>query len=255
MTVMVFDIETVPDTQLFCKLNELEGLTDIEVTQAAFTKQRQATEREFLPHYLHQIVAISVVVAGDMGIKVWSLGDEDSDEPELLARFFAGLKKYQPTLVSYNGTGFDLPVIHYRALKHGVASETYWEQGDTNPSFKWNNYINRYHARHYDIMDVLSSYQARAAAPLESVALMLGLPGKMGMKGDKVATCYFDGDIGAIRNYCETDVLNTYVVYLRLLQCQGKINADNFELECNNIREYLQNQDKAHFKEFLSNWK
>src|SRR5699024_9779140 len=107
-------------------------------------------------------------------------------EEELVQRFFDGIEKFIPTLVSWNGGAFDLPVIHYRALFHGIAGLRYWEIGDEDQSFRWNNYLNRYHQRHLDLMDMLSGYQARAAAPLDEIAVLLGLPGKMGMSGTKV---------------------------------------------------------------------
>ena len=79
-----------------------------------------------------------------------------------------------------------LPVLHYRALLHKVAAPTYWETGDNQQNFRWNNYLSRFHYRHMDLMDLIAGYQNRAFAPLDDIASMLGFPGKMGMSGDKV---------------------------------------------------------------------
>ena len=111
---------------------------------------------------------------------------EQSSEAELIARFFDGIEKYTPDLVSWNGSGFDLPVLHYRALKAGVQAPRYWETGEEDTSFRYNNYLSRYHWRHLDLMDVLASFQVRARASLQDVALLLGLPGKLGFSGDQV---------------------------------------------------------------------
>ena len=82
----------------------------------------------------------------------------DAPEAEIIQRFFDGIEKYTPDLVSWNGGGFDLPVLHYRALRHGIVAPRYWEAGDADQAFRFNNYLNRYHSRHLDLMDVLSSY-------------------------------------------------------------------------------------------------
>ena len=127
MNVLVFDIETVPDVEGVRRLHELEGLSDADVANVMFHKRRQETGGEFLRLHLHRIVAISAVLRSRDTIKVWSLGEEDSPEKELIQRFFDGLERFTPTLVSWNGGGFDLPVLNYRALLHGVQAPRYWE--------------------------------------------------------------------------------------------------------------------------------
>ena len=251
----VFDIETVPDLDAGRRIYQLDDLSDEDTAKAMFHIRNQETGgSDFMRHHLHQIVAISVVFKGRDTFKVWSLGDEDADEKEILERFFDGVERYTPTLVSWNGGGFDLPVIHYRALKHGVRAHRYWETGSDDQSFKWNNYISRYHARHTDLMDLISGYQPRAAAPLDQIATMCGFPGKMGMDGSKVFDAWINGGIKAIRDYCETDVLNTWLVYLRFELMRGNIDQTAYDQECNALREYLQQSDQAHMQEFLQQW-
>jgi len=254
MNVLVFDIETVPDVEGGRRLYGLEGLPDREVANIMFHKRRQETGSEFLRLHLHRIVAISLVLrSGDM-FKVWSLGEPDSSEAELVRRFFDGLERFTPTLVSWNGSGFDLPVLHYRALVHGIQAPRYWEMGEDDQTFRWNNYISRYHFRHTDVMDVLAGYQARANAPLDEVATLLGFPGKMGMSGAKVWDAFQAGDIVGIRNYCETDVLNTFLVYLRFELFRGRLTPQAYAAECARVREALEREGKPHFDEFLAAW-
>ena len=254
MNVMVFDIETVPDVESGRRLNAFDGLNDAEIAEALFAQRRLKTGSDFLPHYLHRICAISVVFRSRDTFKVWSLGELESDEKELVQRFFDGIDRYTPTLVSWNGGGFDLPVLHYRALKHAIAAPRYWEIGQDDQSFRYNNYLSRFHWRHTDLMDALSGYQARAVAPLDQVATMLGFPGKMGMSGAKVWDHYQQGDLKGIRDYCETDVLNTYLVYLRFELMRGHLTPEGYETECQVVRDALANSEESHLREFLATW-
>ncbi len=255
MNIFVFDIETIPDTHTGRKLYNLDdSLSDADVAKAMFTLKRQQSGSDFLALHMHQIVAISVVLYTPKFIKVWSLGDEDANEAELLTRFFNGLDQFSPFLVSWNGSGFDLPVIHYRSLLHGISSPTYWDTGSENPEFRWNNYLNRYHYRHMDIMDILAAYQARANAPLDQIATMLGFPGKMGMHGAKVWEYYQQGDLQAIRNYCETDVLNTYLVYLRFELMRATLDPNQYQERIDGLRSMLREEDKPHLTAFLNEW-
>jgi len=254
MNILVFDIETIPDINAGRTLYNLNDLDEKAVADALFAKQRQKNGSNFLPLHLHQVVAISLVLKKQDQLKVWSLGSLGSNEKEIIQRFFDGIEKFTPDLVSWNGSGFDFPVLHYRAMLHGVVAQRYWETGDCDNQFRWNNYINRYHYRHMDVMDILAAYQGRANAPLDQIASLCGFPGKMGMSGANVWESYQQGQLEGIRNYCETDVLNTYLVYLRFQMMRGQLLPDAYEKECALLRDYLKSEDKAHFQEFLAHW-
>ena len=254
MNVFSFDIETIPDVELGRKLYGLDDLTDKQVGYVMQTRRREETGSEFLSLEQQRVVAISVALRSRDSFKVWSLGDSNASEAEIIQRFFDGIDKYTPDLVSWNGSGFDLPVLHYRALRHGIAAPRYWEIGEEDSSFKWNNYLNRFHWRHVDVMDVLSGYQGRGRASLQNVAMLLNLPGKLGMSGDKVWDCWLEGGVEQIRNYCETDVLNTFLVYLRFQLIRGHLTKEHYLQENQRIRDYLGEQTQSHFKEFLSAW-
>ncbi len=103
-------------------------------------------------------------------------------------------------------------------------------------------------------MDVLAGHQARANVPLEEMALLLGLPGKLGMHGSLVWDRFQDGDLDAIRNYCETDVLNTYLVYLRFELVRGHLSEVAYERECDIVRAALGEDKRPHVADFLSAW-
>ncbi len=256
MNVLVFDIETIPDVESARRIYELVDLNDVDVVHVMQAKRYQETDgkTDFLRHHLQRVVAISVLLRTPERIALWSLGDDTSDEAELLQRFYDGIERYTPVLVSWNGRGFDLPVLHYRSLLHGVQAPRYWETGGDDSSFRWNNYINRFHDRHTDLMDVLSGYEGRAVAALHEIATMLGFPGKLGMTGADVWDTFQAGGLNAIRDYCETDVLNTYLVFLRYELIRGRITREAYNASCECVRDMLGSEDKAHFREFLAAW-
>jgi predicted PolB exonuclease-like 3'-5' exonuclease len=253
---LVFDIETVPDVEGARRLWDLEGLSDGDVAKVMVAKRQQETggQSEFLRHHLQRVCSIAAVFRHDDRLTVWSLGEEDSSEADLIHRFFDGLERYSPTLVSWNGGGFDLPVLHYRALLNGVAAPRYWETGNDDHSFRYNNYLSRYHWRHLDLMDVLSGYQPRAVAKLDEIATLMGFPGKLGMTGADVWPKYLAGAIREIRDYCEIDVLNTWLVYLGFERMRGNLHAGQHAEELVRLRQYLLEQDKTHFHDFLAAW-
>ena len=254
MNCLVFDIETVPDVELGRRMYQLEGLDDAAVAKAMFARQRERTGNDFLPHIQQRVVAIGCALRTRDQLRLWSLGDIDSHEGELLRRFFEGIEKYSPELISWNGGAFDLPVLHYRALKCGVQAARYWETGEDDGEFRYNNYLSRFHWRHIDLMDVLSGFQGRGRASLDDVAALLGFPGKLGMRGADVWSAFAAGRIEEIRNYCETDVLNTYLIYLRFQLIRGRLSAVEHRAEIARVRTYLAEAGKPHFAEFLAAW-
>ncbi len=260
MNVLVFDIETIPDIEGGQQIFDLQGLDDNSTAKAMFHIVKQKNGSDFLPLHLHRIAAISVVYRGmgdDMGrqVSVHSLGNPESSEAELLTLFFEQIEKRTPTLVSWNGSGFDLPVIHYRTLKNSVSAPGYWEKGEHNNAFRYDNYLSRYHDRHTDLMDVLASYNRRASAPLDHIATLLGFPGKNGMDGSHVWRHFQAGDIQGIRNYCESDVLNTYLVYLRYQLMRGELDREELVMEYDLLRKVLDESGQEHLRAFSKNWK
>jgi predicted PolB exonuclease-like 3'-5' exonuclease len=253
--VLVFDIETIPDV---AGLRTLHGhpaaMSDAEVAEAAFAARREKTNSDFLQHHLHKVAAISCVFRDDEGFRVRSLGGLGDPEGKLVQDFFRIVDKYTPQIVSWNGGGFDFPVLHYRAMINGVAAARYWEMGNEDRDFKWNNYLSRYHTRHLDLMDVLALYTGRANAPLDDLAKLCGFPGKLGVDGSQVWNMYQAGGLDKIRDYCETDVVNTYLVYCRFQLMRGELTAAGYEAEVALVRAALTELDAPHWKEYLAAW-
>ena len=253
--VLVFDLETIPDVSgLRTLLGSDAALSDAEVAAQAFAARREKTGSDFLQHHLHRVAAISCVFRDDEGFRVRSLGSLDDAEPKLIQDFYRIVERYTPQLVSWNGGGFDLPVLNYRALIHGINAARFWEMGDEDRDFKWNNYLSRYHTRHLDLMDHLAIYTGRANAPLDDLAKMCGFPGKMGVDGSQVWSLYQEGRLQEIRDYCETDVVNTYLVYCRYQLLRGRLTRDAYDAEIALVRTSLQTIDAPHWRDYLSMW-
>ena len=186
---------------------------------------------------------VGCVFRDDQGFRVKTLGQPDDPEAALLAGFFKTIERYTPKLVSWNGSGFDLPVLHYRSLILGVPAPRYWDMGEEDREFKFNNYISRYHSRHTDLMDLLAKYNGRANAPLDELAKLCGFPGKLGMDGSKVWEAWSQGRADEVRAYCETDVVNTWLVYTRFRFLRGELDPVSYEAEIALVRDTLSASD------------
>jgi predicted PolB exonuclease-like 3'-5' exonuclease len=255
-SVLVFDIETIPD---IAGLRVLKGadaaMSDAQVYEAELAERKEAGRSDMLPLYLLRVLVISCVFRNAKGLTVQSFVDgSGNDEGQAIQTFFDKIDKHQPQLVSWNGGGFDLPVLHYRGLKYGVVADKYWDMGEDDREYKWNNYISRYHTRHLDLMDLLALYQPRGNAPLDAMAKLCGLPGKLGMDGSQVYSAYLDGKLEDIRRYCETDVMNTWLLYCRFQKMRGGFTEAEHGREIALARESLQSVDEPHWREYLQAW-
>jgi predicted PolB exonuclease-like 3'-5' exonuclease len=261
MSILVFDIETIPDAQGLEKLELIQNSSNQDVNDY-LVKLKQEKGSDFLPLHLHKVIAISCVLrrdgkSGNAEFFVNSLGGLDASEEEIIQRFYSLIDKYQPQLVSWNGNGFDLPVLHYRSLIHNINAYQYWDMGDrkdfTSKEYKYNNYISRYHLRHIDLMDLLAMYQPKAFAKMDDMAKLCNLPGKLGMDGSQVWNEYQKGNLDKIRAYCETDVANTYLLYQKFNGMRFA-DANLFEQEKRILAESLDNTQQ-HWQEYLAKLK
>lgn len=257
--LLVFDIETVPDTEVTANLLGQEFTTEAEARNALEDYHLQITDgkNSFLRQPFHKIVALSY-----MWLEIQYNDDKESYffkslhsgckedqevcEKSILQGFINCINKHDVRLVSYNGRTFDLPVIKYRAMKHALIC----------PKLYNKEYNYRYtHEYHYDVLELLSDYGASARVKLNEVCSILGLPGKIGVDGSQVSSMYDAGELEALRNYCETDVLNTYLVYLRDTLQRGRIDINSYNQAVNDILSKL-DEEKApvHLIEFRTEW-
>ncbi len=262
--VLVFDLETIPDASGLRRAwpdlpSEAQAWSDIELVNFAMQQREALTGRAFLPLQFQKVVAIGCLFRHQTSsaevLRLRCLGSAEESESNLIRDFFRIIDKYAPQIVTWNGSGFDLPVLHYRGLIHGVSAPRYWDLGDEDRDFKFNNYISRYHQRHTDLMDLLSLYNGRAVASLDQIALLCGFPGKQGMSGAQVWPAYLEGRIDEIRHYCLTDVLNTWLVWCRFQHMRGVYSLERYEHEVILARKMLGEQSDARWGEFLTAWK
>ncbi len=252
--ICAFDIETIPDVQAIARLNHAEQLSESQLFELAKMQRRGEVGNEFMRHHLHRVVAISACVFVNGKHKVASFAEAEDDEKTVIEKFFHFIETYQPVLVSWNGKGFDLPVLHYRLLFYGISAPVYWDVGHFDSNKKWANYLSRFQWQHIDLMDVIAGYQPRTTAPLDEVAKLCGFPGKLATDGSAVLELYRAGNIAAIRDYCETDVLNTYLLYLRFELMRGMLLPQTYDERLVALRDYLTAQHEPHFDEFLQAW-
>ena len=258
--ILAFDIETIPDAHAIRTLHDFPNdISDADVVEYALQKRRAQNGSDFLPLHLHRVVAISCCLRwSEDKVHVSTIGKIEDDEATVLRKFYELLERYTPQLVSWNGGGFDLPVLHYRSLIHGISAARYWDMGDgdfgDSRDFKWNNYLSRYHMRHCDLMDVLAMYNGRANAPLDQMAKLCGFPGKMGMDGSKVWSAFQQGQLQEIRDYCETDAANTYLMFMRFQLLRGVYNPQEYQAEIDRLYHHLNAQPQEHWQQFCQMW-
>ena len=258
--ILAFDIETIPDAHAIRTLHDFPNdISDADVVEYALQKRRAQNGSDFLPLHLHRVGAISCCLRwSEDKVHVSTIGKIEDDEATVLLKFYDLLERYTPQLVSWNGGGFDLPVLHYRSLIHGISAARYWDMGDgdfgDSRDFKWNNYLSRYHMRHCDLMDVLAMYNGRANAPLDQMAKLCGFPGKMGMDGSKVWDAFQQGQLQEIRDYCETDAANTYLMFMRFQLLRGVYNPQEYQAEIDRLYHHLNAQPQEHWQQFCQMW-
>lgn len=231
----VFDCESVPDVALLREIYNFNG-DDLAVCEMAFANQRELSGSEFLPIAFHKIISIAALICDDFGrfIKVGNFACDNADshpnESEILGDFLRYLNKNNPKLVSFNGRAFDLPTIMIRAMKYNLSAESYFEidNAEHNKN-KWDNYRARYSENfHIDLLDAISSFGAVRGLKLDIVCKMVGLVGKFDTSGDDVYRLFYEKKFKKIDEYCQSDVLNTYWLYLKYQLLQGKITLAEY---------------------------
>jgi len=257
--VLAFDIETIPDVAGLRLLRGADAaLTDADVYAAEIADRAARNKSDFMPLHLQRVLVISCVFRGSRGLQVRSFVDLErdgaSEEASVIQSFFDRVSDHRPQLVSWNGGGFDLPVLQQRGLRHGVVAGRYWDMGDDDREHRYNNYISRYHLRHIDLMDLLAMYQSRANAPLDAMAKLCGFPGKLGMDGSQVYGAYLDGRRDEIRRYCETDAMNTYLLWCRFEKMRGRLDETSYRREIAITRDAVAAIGEPHWAEYLAAW-
>jgi predicted PolB exonuclease-like 3'-5' exonuclease len=213
--LLVLDLETVPDSRFH--------------------------DGEAFPKPLHhQVIAIACLAASftadDDGefLQIDGLGccgDSQSPEQDLIAEIFGFIEEVQPRIVTFNGRGFDLPVLRYRAMQYGISAPWF-----SNGVSRWENYDQRYRPEwHFDLMDGLSGFGASKAASLNEACQLLSIPCKPGFGGADVLARYQAGKIDEIREYAKSDVMATHALFLKYALFRGELDRSGYERSVDNL--------------------
>ncbi len=215
MGFAVFDIETRIDKDLLLRvLHRDERLT----AEEAYARTLEVSRSDFLPVAFHVPVSIVVGTVSDdrvlTGVEV--LGAGGYSEAGIVCEFWERLERFQGTLVSFNGRRFDLPVLELAALRHGCVIPRYFRDGLRH------RYADDAHYDLYDFVTNFGAYSVRGGFHL--LAQLIGLPGKQGVDGAQVQALWEAGRLDEIDAYCRRDVIQTYLLFLRLELMRGRIS-------------------------------
>jgi 3'-5' exonuclease len=252
LPILTFDIETWTDLKSGAHLYGLD-LAEADLEAALMKIRRQDVGHDFQRLALHEIVCISGLWIDEQGMKLFSFSREQYSEAEILKKFLSIFDKRHPTLVSWNGSQFDIPVILFRAMYHGLSAPSLFDQGEIDTQKRYNNYQNRYHQRHIDLMDVMAMFNARQFQKLDDTAHLLGYPGKRGDGAYHVPEYVRQAEWLKLTQYCEGDVLNTWLVYLRWLLLKGQLLPIDHREWIQATIAYLNTQPQH--QDFLNVWR
>jgi 3'-5' exonuclease len=232
-SVIVWDLETIPDLAAAARMLDLGSATEAEV--------REAIGPGFPKHPLHKIVCIGALIASRQpeGWRVDALGAPhigERSEAKLITDFVEKIGQLRPQLVTFNGHSFDLPVLRYRAMANRLSAV----------GLQVRPYFYRYGEDALDLCDALGSYVPGAKVKLDEVSKILGLTGKPeGVDGSRVEEMVLAGQIEEVARYCESDVLNTYRVWLVYELFRGSITASEHNWSEVQVRDFVASRKSA----------
>jgi len=242
----IFDIETIPDDKFWPPAPESDSDDKPAKKRAKGTDEEAPAKKEaFPPPPVHRPIVLAYVMFTGGAVSIGDLAyDEgvspDAGERKLLEQWNGLMKIQVPVLVSFNGRGFDLPVLQARSLRHGVSQDWYHNR----------NYRYRYSEEHHvDLCDQLADYGATRPSKLDLYARLIGLPGKYGVDGSQVHAMWKDGKYEDIIKYCYTDVFQTAFVFLRWRLVKGKIDLPKYREIARSL--YAAIEEDGRFAEFL----
>ena len=259
--ILVFDIETVADVDAARRIYpHLADLNDADALSALTAIRTQEAGHDFMRLPLQRIVCISALYIKDGKLSLFSLTADKFSEKEILAKFFRAFNDTEtlPQLISWNGSGFDIPVLIYRAMQYDLSAPWLFEEGERIKNMRFDNYVNRFHTRHLDLMDRFSQYGASRREAMDIVASLYGLPGKTEVDGSMVGALVSSGDWQTLSIYCESDVMNTWLIYLRWLRLTGQLSSQDFDAwqqqSYDYLAKYTQADGSPRHQEFIADW-
>ncbi|MFN7732080.1 MAG: 3'-5' exonuclease [Pirellula sp.] len=255
---LLFDVESIADGPLIARTKYPgQGLTPDQAVSLFRQELLDESGRDFIPHTYH--LPVSLVIAKlreDFGlIEIVSL-DEPSYRPEMITRnFWLGWERYgQPTWVTFNGRGFDLPLMELSAFRYGISVPAWFNLYDRT----YSQNRNRYNLEaHLDLHEILTNFGGTwFRGGLNLAAALVNKPGKIDVQGDMVFDLYRSGKLREISEYCRCDVLDTYFVFLRLQVLMGRLTLEREAELVAATKAMLEQQADEHlgYRHYLDAW-
>jgi predicted PolB exonuclease-like 3'-5' exonuclease len=258
VTYLVFDVETVADGQLVSKIRYPGEDLDARTAVARYRRELfDKYDSDFIPYTFQVPVSVAVgKISADYHLMEVAVLDEPQFRPHVLAEhFWRGWDKYRrPTLVSFNGRTFDLPLLELAAFRYGVSVPGWFNV----QAKSFEQYRNRFNLdAHIDLQEILTNFgSTRFTGGLNLAANLLGKPGKMDVQGHMVQDLFDDGKLIEINDYCRCDLLDTYFVFLRTRVLFGEISLDHEQGLIAETKSWLMKKapQVAAFAAYLERW-
>jgi predicted PolB exonuclease-like 3'-5' exonuclease len=258
VSYLAFDIESVADGELIAKIRYSGDNLD---PQAAIERYRQELrdkyDSDFIPYTFQLPVSVAVgKISADYRLLDVAVLDEPQFRPHVLTEhFWRGWEKYRrPTLVSFNGRTFDLPLLELAAFRYGISVPGWFNVGAKS----FEQYRNRFNLEaHFDLQEILTNFgSTRFTGGLNLAANLLGKPGKMEVQGHMVQDLYYQGKLPEINDYCRCDLLDTYFVFLRTRVLFGELSLDEEQGLVAETKTWLIKRQAQHaiYKTYLERW-
>jgi hypothetical protein len=255
---LIFDVETVADGDLIRRVRYSD--TELSAAEAIARYRAELMEqkgKDVIPVTFMLPISVAVAkVRSDFRLDDLTVLDAPEYRPaEIARRFWQGWRHYgQPAFVTFNGRGYDLPVLELAAYRYGLALPE-WFNVEAR-SFEQSR--NRYNTTaHIDLMDLISNFSAvRVVGGLNLLANLIGKPGKTGIDGSMIQDMYNAGEVEAINDYCRCDVLDTYFVFLRTRVLLGQLPLDEEQRIVDETKAWLEEQceDSPAYTHYLEHW-
>lgn len=257
---LVFDVESVADGELvaaiqYPKENHLSPSQAIERYRG---ERQEKYGSDFIPYTFQKPVSVAVAKVGANFelIDLVTLDDPEYRTPVIVENFWRGWLQYdEPTLVSFNGRGFDIPLLELAAYRYGIAIPAWFNLENR----AYDQKRNRYNLKsHLDLQDLFTNFGAtRLNGGLNLIATLLGLPGKMDIAGHMVQNLYDEGNLAEINSYCRCDVLDTYLVFLRSKVLTGELKLDQERALFAKTRQWLEQRvdQQPIYGDYLAKWR
>lgn len=255
---LLFDVESVADGAAVAKTKYPQrGYSP----QQAIERFRQEllidSGRDFIPYTYHTPVAVvAAKIRDDFSLMEIVSLDEPHFRPEVITRFFwTGWERYgRPTLVTFNGRSFDMPLMELSAFRFGVSVPSWFNIYDKS----FEQYRNRYNLHsHLDLHEILTNFGSSwFRGGLNLAAYLLNKPGKLDVQGSMVQDLYAAGKAAEISEYCRCDVLDTYFVFLRVQVMMGRLTLEVEKQLIDSTKQLLESQVDQHpaYKTYLDQW-